>query len=405
MNREGQPGHIDHIKQINTGAVYRLIDQYGPISRIDLSKVSQLAPASITKIVRELFDAHLVKETEFNEVGSRGRPAVGVELDTQAWHYLTGRIHYGYLTLALRDLSNQVIIEEQIDFPIDHSASWLERFIAQIESFFNRHQKQLERLTAIAITLPGIVDATSGIVHKMPFYNQENVPLGPMLSQRTGLPVYVQHDVSAWAISEALYGAAVGCQNVIQLVIDDIVGASVITDGRVLHADSGSHIEIGHTQVDPNGKACYCGNHGCLETIASMGSILEQTQQRLNTHPESALHHAPLTIENLCNAANEGDQLATEIIQHVGHSVGQIAAVMVNIFNPEKIIIGSPLNRSSAILYPAIENSVRQQSLPQYSTNIRLAPTHFINQGTMPGAALVKMALYNGALLVKLLQG
>lgn len=405
MNREGQPGHIDHIKQTNTGAVYRLIDQYGPISRIDLSKVSQLAPASITKIVRELYDAHLVKETEFNEVGSRGRPAVGVELDTQAWHCLTCRVHHGYLTLTLRDLSNQIIVEEQIDFPVDVHSSWLDRFIFQIESFFTRYQKRLERLTAIAITMPGIIDATSGIVHKMPYYNEENVPLGPMLSKKTGLPVYVQHDVSAWAISEALYGAAVGCQNVIQLVIDDIVGASVISAGRVLHADSGSRIEIGHTQIDPNGKVCYCGNHGCLETIASTQSIIERVQHLLDSYPDSVLHGSPITINNLCEAANKGDKLATNVIQYVGQSVGHIAAVMVNIFNPEKIIIGSSLNLSSTILYPAIQDCIRRQSLPQYSTGIRIAPTHFINQGTMPGAALVKIALYNGSLLVKLLQG
>ena len=80
----GQPGHIDQIKQTNAGAVYRLIDQLGPISRIELSKRAQLAPASITKIVRELLEAHLVKETEYREIGSRGRPAVGLVLDTEA---------------------------------------------------------------------------------------------------------------------------------------------------------------------------------------------------------------------------------------------------------------------------------------------------------------------------------
>jgi transcriptional regulator of PTS gene len=74
---DSQPGHIDQIKQTNAGAVYRLIDQLGPVSRIDLSRLAQLAPASITKIVREMLEAHLVQETEIQEPGSRGRPAVG----------------------------------------------------------------------------------------------------------------------------------------------------------------------------------------------------------------------------------------------------------------------------------------------------------------------------------------
>ncbi|PLN10181.1 transcriptional regulator, partial [Klebsiella pneumoniae] len=88
MVADSQPGHIDQIKQTNAGAVYRLIDQLGPVSRIDLSRFAQLAPASITKIVREMLEAHLVQETEIQEPGSRGRPAVGLMVETEAWHYL-----------------------------------------------------------------------------------------------------------------------------------------------------------------------------------------------------------------------------------------------------------------------------------------------------------------------------
>lgn len=120
MIMDGQPGHIDQIKQTNVGAVYRLIDLLGPISRIELSKRAQLAPASITKIVRELVEVHLVKETEYQDVGSRGRPAIGLVLDTEAWHYVSGRISRGTITLALRDLSSKLVVEEQIPLPDRH---------------------------------------------------------------------------------------------------------------------------------------------------------------------------------------------------------------------------------------------------------------------------------------------
>lgn len=99
MVADSQPGHIDQIKQTNAGAVYRLIDQLGPVSRIDLSRLAQLAPASITKIVREMLEAHLVQETEIQEPGSRGRPAVGLVVETEAWHYLSLRISRGRSSL------------------------------------------------------------------------------------------------------------------------------------------------------------------------------------------------------------------------------------------------------------------------------------------------------------------
>lgn len=125
----------------------------------------------------------------------------------------------------------------------------------------------------------------------------------------------------------------------LSVVIDHNVGAGVITDGHLLHAGSSSLVEIGHTQVDPYGKRCYCGNHGCLETIASVDSVLELTQLRLNQSMSSMLHGQPLTVDSLCQAAMQGDLLAKDIISGVGAHVGRILAIMVNLFNPQKFLL------------------------------------------------------------------
>ncbi len=246
---DSQPGHIDQIKQTNAGAVYRLIDQLGPVSRIDLSRFAQLAPASITKIVREMLEAHLVQETEIQEPGSRGRPAVGLMVETEAWHYLAVRISRGEIHLSLRDLSSQLVVEDQLELALTDSTPFLTRVIDHIDRFFIRHQKKLERLTSIAMTMPGIIDTENGIIHRMPFYEDvKDVPLGEALANHTGVPVYIQHDISAWTMAESLFGASRGARDVIQVVIDHNVGAGVITDGRLLHAGSSSLVEIGHTQ-------------------------------------------------------------------------------------------------------------------------------------------------------------
>lgn len=406
MVADSQPGHIDQIKQTNAGAVYRLIDQLGPVSRIDLSRLAQLAPASITKIVREMLEAHLVQETEIQEPGSRGRPAVGLMVETEAWHYLALRISRGEIHLALRDLSSKLVVEERLELALQAPQPLLKRIITQIDQFFIRHQGKLERLTSIAITLPGIIDTESGIIHRMPFYEDvKDMPLGETLAAHTGVSVYIQHDISAWTMAEALFGASRGARDVIQVVIDHNVGAGVITDGRLLHAGSSSLVEIGHTQVDPYGKRCYCGNHGCLETIASVESVLELAQVRMHQSMSSMLHQQPLTVESLCLAAVKGDLLAKDIITSVGTNVGRILAIMVNLFNPQKILIGSPFNQAADILFPAISDCIRQQSLPAYSKHISVEQTQFSNRGTMAGAALVKDALYNGSLLIRLLQG
>lgn len=405
MNLDSQPGHIDQIKQTNAGVVYRLIDLYGPISRIELSKRAQLAPASITKIVREMLEAHLVQETEFQEPGSRGRPAIGLILDTVAWHYLAIRLHHGEMIMTLRDLSSRSLVEEILPLPEETQQPLLASLVNEVDAFFIRHQQKLERLTAIAITLPGLINAASGVVHRLPGYAVQDMPLGEVLAARTGLPVFIQHDISAWTLAESLFGASHGAQDVIQIVIDETVGAGVISGGQLLHKRGRALVEIGHTQIDPYGKQCYCGNHGCLETVASTGSLLALVTQRLASQLDSTLHQQPLTLESLCSAALAGDRLACDAIASVGHHVGRMLAMMVNIFNPQQILIGSPLNQAAEVLFPAVSSTIHQQALPAYSAEINLATTEFREPGTLGAAALIKDALYSGYLLVKLLQG
>ncbi|WP_036768004.1 sugar metabolism global transcriptional regulator Mlc [Photorhabdus australis] len=402
---DGQPSHIDQIKQNNIGAVYRLIDQYGPISRIKLSKKAQLAPASITKIVRELVDAHLVMETEFLDLGFRGRPATGLKLDSENWHFLCVSINLGKLMLGLRDLSGKLVVEDVLLLPANNHKSFSDSIIDEIDSFFGRHQSSLERLTAISITINAIVDSTKGFIHSSPYYQVQDLPISEYLHHRTGLPVFLQHEITAWMVAESLYGAAKNCQNIIQIVIDENIGAGVIIAGKTLHSGNRSVMEIGHIQVEPNGELCHCGNLGCLETVASTNYILSRTKQRLTMSPDSLLNCEPLTIESLCQAANKGDILATDIIRNIGIKIGHIIAIMVNLFNPEKILIGSPLNACQQVLYPIIDECIKQQSLPAYSQQVMLVATKFNNSGTLSAVASVKKALYDGSLLINLMRG
>ncbi len=407
MFEESQPGHIDHIKQINAGVVYRLIDQQGPVSRIELSKLAQLAPASITKIVREMMEAHLVRECEMSEPGNRGRPATGLELDCEGWQFLALRFHNRSLLITLRDLSGKTVTEGVMELPGDPAASLTDFLQGAVEDFFSRHQAMLERLTAIAITLPGLINARSGVVHRLPFYLETEIPLAEALRRRTGLSVYIQHDISARMLAEHYSGAARGIRDAILLVLDKEVGAAVITSGQLLHKNSSALVEIGHTQINPDGRQCYCGNHGCLETVAGTGSLLAQATERMKALPDSLLHQAavPPDIPALCHAALAGDLLACEIITTAGDHVGRSLAMMVNIFNPQYILIGSPLNSAEEILFPAISAAIRREALPAYSQQLTLRSAEFNRPDTLPGTALVKDALYSGELLVRLLQG
>ncbi|WP_162524080.1 ROK family protein [Photorhabdus khanii] len=405
MSMDGQPGHIDQIKQTNIGAVYRLIDQYGPISRIELSKKAQLAPASITKIVRELVDTHLVMETEFLDLGFRGRPATGLKLDSESWHLLCVNISLGNLILGLRDLSGKLIVEDVLPLPASNRKSFLDCITDEIDAFFGRYHSRLERLTAISITINAIVDPIKGLIRDFPYYQIQELSIGEYLHRRIGLPVFLQHEIIAWTMAESLYGAAKNCQNIIQVVIGENIGIGVVIAGQTLHASNGSVMEIGHIQAEPDGERCYCGNLGCLETVAGISHILSRAKQQLITAPDSLLNCEPLTIESFCQAVNKGDTLAMDIIHDIGVKIGHIVAIMVNLFNPEKILIGSPLNTSQQILYPVINECIQKHALPAYSKQVQLVATEFNNSGTLSAVSSVKNALYDGSLLVNLMKG
>jgi transcriptional regulator of PTS gene len=207
---DSQPGHIDQIKQTNAGAVYRLIDQLGPVSRIDLSRLAQLAPASIQDCPRDAGSAPGSGDGNSGAgqpwpSGSRAGGGDGSLALPVAAH------QPGEIFLALRDLSSKLVVEDRLDLPLNAEEPLLDAIVSHIDRFFIRHQQKLERLTAIAITMPGIIDTENGIVHRMPFYDDvKEMPLGEVLKNHTGVPVYIQHDISAWTMAEALFGASRG---------------------------------------------------------------------------------------------------------------------------------------------------------------------------------------------------
>ncbi|MEZ9564709.1 ROK family protein [Vibrio artabrorum] len=401
-----QPGHIDHIKQVNAGRVYKLIDLKGPISRIDLSKQSELAPASITKITRELIEAHLIHETTVQEVTTRGRPAVGLQTNNEGWQFLSMRLGRGYLTIALHELGGDVLIDTKIDIHERDQDDVLARLLHEIDEFFQTYSEQLDRVTSIAITLPGLVNSEQGIVLQMPHYNVENLALGPEIYKETGLPVFIANDTRAWALAEKLFGNSQDNDNSVLISIHHGLGAGIILDGRVLQGRHGNIGELGHIQIDRQGKLCHCGNRGCLETVASSQAIREQVKERLDNGEESTLAvFEDVTIEQICAAAADGDPLAVEVIEQLGRYLGSAIAIVINLFNPEKILVGGVINQAKSVLYPAIQQCIEEQSLSVYHQDLELVESRFYKQATMPGAALIKQALFDGQLLMKVIEG
>ena len=400
---EGHIANIDLVKQVNTAAVYRLIDERGPISRIQVAELSQLAPASITKITRQLLEHNLISEVALQE-STGGRRAISLTTVRDRLRFISCRLGRRTLHLSLCDLNGNEVVHVEQSIQVTGNEAILTLLISAISQLQQQHAAQGQAPLALAITLPGLVNPDSGEVIYMSRLDLHQLPLGALLSEHFALPVFLGNDTRSLALAEHYFGASRDCQDSILISVHNGAGAGIISNGRVLLGKNRNVGEIGHIQMKPFGRRCHCGNFGCLETIAANPAIVEQAQALLLQGHASCLKAEALTIEQICQAATQGDELARHVITEVGEYLGRTIAIMVNLFNPEKILLTGEIVAAEAILFPAIQRCIAQQSWPSFHQNQPIARAHFQAQATIGGIALVKRALLEGDLLQRIME-
>lgn len=199
-----------------------------------------------------------------------------------------------------------------------------------------------ERLIiAASIMVPGAVDTDNAVVLQAPnLPSLINFGLKAALQLRLGWPVVLENDANAAAIGEIWLGAARGCRDVVSVTLGTGVGGGVVLEGKLWRGAHGAAGEIGHTTVDPfAGLKCKCGNTGCLELFASATAIVRMTRENLSRFPHSILNSDTLTAEKVYEAGRNGDELALEVFKRVGTYLGVGLANLINIIDPEIIVI------------------------------------------------------------------
>ncbi|MCL7672695.1 ROK family protein, partial [Klebsiella pneumoniae] len=195
---QAQIGNVDLVKQLNSAAVYRLIDQHGPISRIQIAEQSQLAPASVTKITRQLIERGLIKEVD-QQASTGGRRAISIIAETRNFNAIGVRLGRYDATLTLYDLSSKTLEEEHFPLP-ERTQETLEHALLNIiATFIENCQRKIRELIAISVILPGLVDPESGVIRYMPHIAVENWGLVGALEKRFNVTCFVGHDIRSLA--------------------------------------------------------------------------------------------------------------------------------------------------------------------------------------------------------------
>ncbi|MDR7344439.1 N-acetylglucosamine repressor [Pantoea alhagi] len=400
---QAQIGNVDLVKQLNSAAVYRLIDQMGPISRIQIAEHSQLAPASVTKITRQLIERGLIKEVD-QQASTGGRRAISIVTETRGFHTIGVRLGRNDATLTLYDLSGKALAEEHYPLPERTQETLEHTLFNAIDHFTVTHQRKLRELIAISVILPGLVDPDNGIIRYMPHITVNNWPLVANLTQRFNVTSFVGHDIRSLALAEHYFGASRDCADSILVRLHRGTGAGIITNGHIFLGSNGNVGEIGHIQVDPLGERCHCGNFGCLETIAANSALENRVRRLLQQGYRSVLTPDDCAIQAICKAANRGDALATEVIEHAGRYLGKAIAIAINLFNPQKIVLAGEITEAEKVLFPAIESCINAQTLKAFRKNLPVVRSELNHRSAIGAFALAKRAMLNGTLLQHLLE-
>ncbi|KEA51951.1 transcriptional regulator [Mangrovibacter sp. MFB070] len=400
---QAQIGNVDLVKQLNSAAVYRLIDQAGPISRIQIAELSHLAPASVTKITRQLLERGLIKEVD-QQASTGGRRAISIITETRLFQAIGVRLGRHDATLTLFDLSARSLAEEHFPLPERTQETLQDALLNTLATFINNNQRKIRELIAISVILPGLVEPDTGVVRYMPHLPVNEWPLVSVLEKKFNITCFVGHDIRSLALAEHYFGATRDCDDAILVRVHRGTGAGIISNGQIFIGRNGNVGEIGHIQVDPLGERCHCGNFGCLETIAANAAIENRVRQRLEQGYPSRLSLDDCDIASICKAANKGDTLATEVIEHVGRQLGKAIAIAINLFNPQKVVIAGELVEAEKILMPTIQACINTQALNAFRTKLPVVRSQLNDRSAIGAFALVKRAMLNGALLQRLLE-
>ncbi len=400
----GQIGNVDLVKQLNSAAVYRLIDQQGPISRIQVADVSQLAPASVTKITRQLLERGLIKEVA-QQASTGGRRAISLTTEVEPFHSVAVRLGRDYIQISLYNLGGKELVSEHLEFYYTKQSELVDGLIEHIANFIDHQQVLIKQLIAIGVSLPGLVNPETGVVDYMPNISVNSLAISDLILETFKVPCFVGNDVRGMALAEHYFGASQDCQDSILVSVHRGTGAGIIVNGQVFLGHNRNVGEIGHIQIDPLGEQCQCGNFGCLETVAANPAIIERVKKLIAQGYESSLANVEsLNIVTICEHANAGDELAKQSLVRVGNQLGKAIAITINLFNPQKVIIAGDITRSSDIIFPAIQRNVENQSLKTFHSQLPIVASEIDQQPTIGAFAMIKRAMLNGVLLQKLLE-
>ena len=251
-------------------------------------------------------------------------------------------------------------------------------------------------LEGIGFGFPGQIDCDKGIVRLAPnIPGWVNVPISEIMQKEFNVPVKVDNDVRCAALAELNYGAGVGCKNLICITVGTGIGSGLIINGKIVRGASNAAGEIGHIKLEMHdGLLCGCGDRGCLEAYASGPSIVAMAKEYVMGGKSAKFREIAGSIDAItpaivAQAANEGDAVAKKIFEIMGEYIGIGLTSVVNLLNPEKIVIGGGVADAGDILLEPLRKTLKSRTMPIQGRAVEVVPAQLGNTAGIIGSSLL----------------
>jgi glucokinase-like ROK family protein len=337
------------VKIQNRNLILRLIFKRGSISRQEISRIIGLTPATVTNITGELLEEGFIVELpSFEERTGSGRKAIPLAINPTSAYVLGVDIGPALVRIALSDLLGHLSDIESFQYDSQMGGEFLKILIEKLNIL-----REDRNALGIGIGVPGLIDSSSGEVKFSPNLGWKSLNLARPIKDVLRLPIVVENNVRVMALGERWFGKGKKSSNFVLVYVSLGIGSGIIIDGRIYKGANNGAGEIGHTVVSENGEVCNCGKKGCLETFASARAIVKKFKGIPGDEDTD--------ISEIKTAIEKGDRKAIEIVERAGHYLGIGISNLVNMLDPEMIILAGRVVRLGRTLLDPMREALESR--------------------------------------------
>ncbi|WP_309068901.1 ROK family transcriptional regulator [Microbacterium sp.] len=349
LTPDDKRGTLPELRTATSAEIFTRIITHGPISRIEIGRLTGLSPAKVTKTVSPLIRDGFVNVGEHAEHSAPGRPVYPLSVVPQSMLALGVKVNADEVVATTVSLGNEVLASTRRSLA-EHDPATVTAAIAECaRQLIDELGGAADRLVGLGVSVSGDIDTDTGVVRHSPLLGWSQVPLGAQVAAHIDLPVVIENDVRALAKAEQWFGVGAEAASFAIVTIGAGIGCGIYVNGDVVVGSHGVAGEIGHLPLASPDALCVCGRRGCVEAVASSSAIRDAVR--------AAHGDAELRLEDAIRLAHEGDAGAVEAFDRAGTAIGAALAATVNLVGPEVVVIAG----EGVTEYDLYERRIREE--------------------------------------------